>query len=93
MMTPEAAHEIFSHQEKWTRATRNHLYRRSGLLRANRVLEVGCGTGVILEELTGRTGGTRPRPPARHASDASPAADAESAPAPRYSTSRRRVHP
>jgi ubiquinone/menaquinone biosynthesis C-methylase UbiE len=37
--------------------TRNQLYRRVNLLRAERVLDVGCGTGAITQELARRTQG------------------------------------
>ena len=47
----------FSRQAAWTRATRTHLYRRANLLRAERVLDVGSGTGVVTEELAARTKG------------------------------------
>lgn len=50
-------HNIYKIQAEWTQGTRNFLYRHAGLLNAGRVLEVGCGTGVILAELTGRTRG------------------------------------
>ncbi len=49
--------EQFARQAGWTRGIRAHLYRRANLLRARRVLDVGCGTGVLTEELTGRTQG------------------------------------
>lgn len=51
-------HNIYKIQAEWTRGTRNFLYRRAGLLNAGMVLEAGCGTGVILAELSGRTRGT-----------------------------------
>lgn len=50
-------HERYTRQAAWTQATRNHLYRRAGLLRAERVLDVGCGTGAITEELARRCRG------------------------------------
>jgi len=49
--------EQFARQAGWTRGIRAHLYRRANLLRARRVLDVGCGTGVLTEELAGRTQG------------------------------------
>ncbi len=49
--------EQFARQAGWTRGIRAHLYRRANLLRAHRVLDVGCGTGVLTEELAGRTQG------------------------------------
>ena len=50
-LTPEDWHTWFSTQAAWTRQTRLWLYRQAGLSRADAVLEVGCGTGVIAEEL------------------------------------------
>ena len=44
-------------QAAWTRAVRSQLYRRVNLLRAERVLDVGCGSGVVTEELAARTRG------------------------------------
>ena len=56
-MTLEEWDEQFSRQAGWTRATRQHLYRRANLLRAKRVLDVGSGTGVVTEELAASTRG------------------------------------
>jgi ubiquinone/menaquinone biosynthesis C-methylase UbiE len=50
-------HAQFLRQARWTQATRNQLYRRADLLRAERVLDVGCGTGALTEELARRTRG------------------------------------
>lgn len=49
--------EQFTRQAAWTRAVRSQLYRRVNLLRAERVLDVGCGTGIVTEELAARTRG------------------------------------
>ena len=60
-MTTELSHqewnEQFARQAGWTRSTRAHLYRRANLLQARRVLDVGCGTGFVTEELAERTQG------------------------------------
>ena len=50
-------HAQFLRQARWTQATRSQLYRRANLLRAERVLDVGCGTGAITAELARRTRG------------------------------------
>ncbi len=49
--TPEEWHDWFLQQAEWTRPTRLWLYRQAGLRKARRVLEVGCGTGVIAGEV------------------------------------------
>jgi SAM-dependent methyltransferase len=56
-MTADEWDGQFTRQSAWTRATRSHLYRRANLLRAERVLDVGSGTGAVTEELAARTGG------------------------------------
>ncbi len=53
-------------QSAWTRDLRNYLFEQAGCARANRILEVGCGTGAILSEL--------PMPAARHGLDLDAAA-------------------
>ena len=60
MRAPTVAdwHAQFARQAGWTQALRSQLYRRAGLLQAERVLDVGCGTGAITEELAQRTRGT-----------------------------------
>jgi SAM-dependent methyltransferase len=47
----EEWHNWFSVQADWTRPTRTWLYQQIGLTTARSILEVGCGTGVIAEEL------------------------------------------
>jgi len=51
MLSPEEWHDWFLRQAEWTRPTRLWLYRQAGLEKARRVLEVGCGTGVIAGEV------------------------------------------
>lgn len=57
-MTPPEWDRQFARQASWTRATRSYLYRRSNLMRARRVLDVGSGTGVVTEEVASRTEGS-----------------------------------
>jgi SAM-dependent methyltransferase len=57
LLTVEEWEAQFARQAAWTRAVRSHLYRRVDLLRAERVLDVGCGTGIVTEELAARTRG------------------------------------
>jgi SAM-dependent methyltransferase len=45
-------HERYLQQAGWTWPLRQYLFRRAGLEQAHRVLEVGCGTGVLLAELS-----------------------------------------
>jgi SAM-dependent methyltransferase len=56
-MTLEAWDAQFARQAGWTMGARSHLYRRANLLRAERVLDVGSGTGVVTENLAARTRG------------------------------------
>lgn len=43
-------HARFRQQAQWTRPLRAHLFARFGVMSAARVLEVGCGTGALLED-------------------------------------------
>lgn len=47
----EEWHAWFSVQAGWTADSRQWLYQEAGLAQAHVILEVGCGTGVIAEEL------------------------------------------
>jgi ubiquinone/menaquinone biosynthesis C-methylase UbiE len=44
-------HKRYLQQAAWTHNLRHHLFSRSGLSSAQRVLEVGCGSGAVLMEL------------------------------------------
>lgn len=48
-------HQRYLQQAEWTRSLRHHLYRRLEIARCQRILEVGCGTGAIAEDLAERT--------------------------------------
>jgi SAM-dependent methyltransferase len=47
-------HAYFTQQANWTRELRAYLFKRAGLKKADRVLEVGCGTGAILDSIQTR---------------------------------------
>jgi ubiquinone/menaquinone biosynthesis C-methylase UbiE len=44
-------HQRYTQQATWTRSLRAYLFDKTGLQTAQRVLEVGCGTGAVLREL------------------------------------------
>ncbi len=50
-MIPSAWQARFLQQSRWTEEVRRYLYQQIGLERAVRILEVGCGPGVILADL------------------------------------------
>ncbi len=62
-------HTRYTQQAKWTRDLRAYLFDKANLDDANRILEVGCGTGAILSEL--------PKHLALHGLDIDPAVLAE----------------
>jgi SAM-dependent methyltransferase len=47
-------HARYQQQARWTRPLRDHIFSRYPLRSTTRVLEVGCGTGAILDELATR---------------------------------------
>jgi len=51
-LTIDHWHQRYQQQARWTRNLRQYAYERVGLQTAHKVLDVGCGTGVILEELS-----------------------------------------
>jgi len=55
-LTPREWHERFTQQAGWTKDLREHLYSRAGLQVGQRVLDLGCGTGVLEVELIQEVG-------------------------------------
>jgi SAM-dependent methyltransferase len=53
ILTPQDWHRRFTQQAQWTQELRAYLFQRAGMENAHRVLEVGCGTGAILNTLPG----------------------------------------
>jgi ubiquinone/menaquinone biosynthesis C-methylase UbiE len=62
-------HTRYAQQATWTRDLRNYIFEKVGLEAAQGVLEVGCGTGAILSELS--------KQPTLYGLDIDPAALAE----------------
>ena len=51
MLTPQEWHQRFIQQSTWTEQIRHNLYQQSALTTSRRVLEVGCGSGVISSDI------------------------------------------
>jgi SAM-dependent methyltransferase len=45
-------HDRYLIQASWTKDLRNYCYQKTAFKKANQILEVGCGTGVITQELS-----------------------------------------
>ncbi len=50
-LKPSEWHKRFALQAGWTSNTRQYLYKLAGVSRAAQVLDVGCGTGILSEEI------------------------------------------
>lgn len=55
MLSVQSWHHRFKQQARWTVESRNYLYQRFDLCSCRQILEVGCGTGVIIQDLCDRT--------------------------------------
>lgn len=49
-------HSRYQQQARWTENLRAYLFEKVGLAAANRILELGCGTGALLEKLPAKPG-------------------------------------
>lgn len=56
-LTIKEWHDRFKHQAEWTLDLRHYLYQELKLKNKHRVLEVGCGTGVILKDMQSQCNG------------------------------------
>lgn len=52
-LKPADWHQRFSLQAEWTSNTRQFLFSLAGVIDSNKVLDVGCGTGVLTRQLSG----------------------------------------
>jgi len=54
-MQPTDWHKRYTQQARWTHDLRRYIFEKAGLFSAFKVLEVGCGPGVIISEVSHRT--------------------------------------
>ncbi len=52
MLSPEAWHQRYSQQASWTAGIRRYIFDQVPLRQTDTILEVGCGTGAILSDLS-----------------------------------------
>lgn len=57
MPTPEELRALYQTQSAWFAAERNRLLRKADIARCRRILDLGTGTGEVLENLSGRAAG------------------------------------
>jgi len=65
-------HRRYLQQAAWTSSLRDYLLEKAGILCAHRVLEVGCGTGVVLRDAAQMADGSGLRSLAAHGLDLKP---------------------
>jgi SAM-dependent methyltransferase len=51
-LTIQQWHQRYSQQAQWTSSLRNYLYNKIDLNHAEHILDVGCGTGILLNEFS-----------------------------------------
>ena len=55
MKTPQSRHSRYTEQAIWSASLRQYLVEKTSLQIDSRILEVGCGTGAVLDSLQGAT--------------------------------------
>jgi len=56
MFALEQWHQRFEQQARWTGSVRRFLFQQANVTQADTILEVGCGSGAILQDLAQTTG-------------------------------------